>query len=223
MAQLFPGAVAVLSLSFFYAIFSVALPDSLLGAVRETVRSWGTATTTAQLFLAGLSIGAGMVIHGIDWSIVGFYETSRGKAIFDSFWHDRRLILQVILGPAKIVAETALFFFAAKNIRAATVPENVPNIHKDLFPHFEFLQEFYLYNGQFFSHTAYALVPSFLSIIAFIGVNGVTPRRIIVSILVYLTCGMFFVLGRIQLNSLFSAEDDLVQRSKWRSISEPTV
>lgn len=220
MAQLFPGAVAVLSLSFLYSNFGASQPDSLLGAIRATIRGWATASGTAQLFLVGLCIGAGMAIHGIAWSVVGFYESTKDKAIFDSFWHKRRIVNQVFLGPLKIVGETASFLFETTNIRGATVPENAPKVHKDLFPHFEFLQEFYLYNAQFFTHTAHALVASFLSIVAFIVANGLTPRRIIVAILVYFTCGLFFVLGRIQLSSLFAAEDDLVTASRWRSISD---
>jgi hypothetical protein len=220
MAQVFPGAVAVLSLSFLYSNFGANQPNSLLGAIRTTIGGWAAASATAQLFLLGLCIGAGMAIHGIAWSVVGFYESSRDKAIFDSFWHKHRIAYQVLLGPLKIIGETAFFLFTATNIRGATVPENVPKIHKDLFPHFEFLQDFYLYNAQFFTHTAYALVGSFASVVAFIIGNGWTPRRIIVGILVYITCGLFFVLGRIQLSSLFAAEDDLVTASRWRSIGE---
>jgi len=220
MAQVFPGAVAVLSLSFLYSTFGANQPDSLLGAIRTTIAGWATASATAQLFLLGLCIGAGMAIHGLAWSVIGFYESSRDKAIFDSFWHKRRIVYQVLLGPLKIVGETAFFLFTTTNIRGATVPENAPRIHKDLFAHFEFLQDFYLYNAQFFTHTAYALVGSFVSVVAFIIGNGLTPRRIIVGILVYITCGLFFVLGRIQLSSLFAAEDDLVTASRRRSISE---
>jgi hypothetical protein len=219
MAQLFPGAVAVLSLSFLYSTLGTVQPDSLLGAIRATAAGWGAASTTAQLFLAGLCIGAGMAIHGIDWSVVGFYEKTTGKAIFDTFWHQRRIAIQILLGPLKILGESGMFLFKAKDIRSAAVEENAPKISKDFFPHFEFFQEFYLYNAQFFTHTAYALLASLSSIVVFICTYGITPRRLLAAALVYITCGLFFVLGRIQLSSLFAAEYDLINQSRWRSIS----
>jgi hypothetical protein len=218
MAQLFPGAVAVLSAFFLYMTVTSNQPDSLLISMRSIIISWSALSITAQLFLAGFCIGAGMLIHGIHWSVVGYYENKTGKAIFDSFWHKKRLIWQVLLGPPKIVGETSIMFWDVRDIRGAGVSENVPKIHKDLFPHFEFLQEFYLYFAQFFAHTAYALVISFLSVVSFIVANDFTLRRLVVGFAVYVACGVFFVLGRLQLRSLFAAEEELATRSQWQSI-----
>lgn len=226
MAQLFPGAVAVLSLGFlYYTLFGAPQPDSLVLALKAAVDHWGTAPTVAQLFLGGLCVGAGMVIHGIDWSIIGYYETSHSqddpnkrKSVFNSFWHDKRLLFQVFVGPPKIVAESVLLLIRAKGIRAATVPENIVKLHKDLFPHFEFLQEFYLYNAQFFSHTAYALVVSIAAVITFIAEHGMTPRRILFAGIIYLASGIFFVLGRLQMQTLFANEEALIARSSWQGI-----
>jgi len=218
MAQLFPGAVAVLSAGFLFQILSSPQPDSFLISIQSTIADWGALTLTAQLFLAGLCVGAGMAIHGIHWSVIGYYESTEGNDVFHSFWYNMPLIFQVLLGPPKIVGETAIMVWGAKTIQGAAVPENVPQIHKDLFPHFEFLQEFYLYSAQFFAHTAYALVISLASAIAFVAVNGLTPRRLAIAIVVYLACGVFFVLGRVQLSSLFSAEIELARRSAWQGI-----
>ncbi len=227
MAQLFPGAVAILSIGFlYYTLFGGPQPDSMLLVWKDTIERWGTAPTVAQLFLGGLCIGAGMVIHGIDWSIIGYYETghtykdpNQKRSIFNSFWHKRPLWIQVLLGPVKIVGESILLLTHAKDIRDATVPENVVKLDKDLFPHFEFLQEFYLYNAQFFSHTAYALVACITAVLTFIVEHGATPRRLAFAVIVYLVAGVFFVLGRLQMQTLFSNEEKLVERSRWQGIA----
>lgn len=218
MAQLFPGAVAVLGVSFFYFQATTVEPDSLLGAVRLTVGNWGQLPTISQLFLVGSCVGAGMLIHGIHWSVIGFYECKDDRgSIFDSFWHDKPLVLQLLGGPIKIVVETASFL-GIRHIRKATVEENAVKVDKDLFPNFEFLQEFYLYPAQFFAHTAYALLIWISAVVSFAAVNGLTMRRGWVLLLTYVLCGFFFILGRLQLRSLFSNEEDLVARSRWTSI-----
>ena len=218
MAQLFPGAVAMLGASFLYWQATHRLPDSLLGSVQIAVASWGQLSTLAQIFLAASCVGLGMLIHGLHWAVIGYYECrGDGKAVFDSFWHKRLLFLQVVGGPLKIIAETGLFF-GIDDIRKATVSENSTSVNKDLFANFEFLQDFYLHPAQFFAHTAYALLIWVSAVIAFVASYGLTERRALILAAIYLFCGLFFVLGRLQLRSLFVNEEELVKRSSWKSI-----
>jgi hypothetical protein len=54
--------------------------------------------------------------------------------------------------------------------------------------------------------------------VAFVATNGLTQRRLTFFVLTYLLCGLFFVLGRLQLRSLFANEEELVNRSQWKSV-----
>jgi hypothetical protein len=218
MAQLFPGAVAMLGVSFLYFQATQREPDTLLGAIRLTTANWSQLTTVSQLFLAGSCVGLGMLIHGLHWGVIGYYEC-RGdkKSVFDSFWHKKPLFVQVLAGPIKVITEAG-WFFGIRDIRKATVGENSISVDKELFPNFEFLQDFYLHPAQFFAHTSFALLVWIAGIVAFVATNGLTQRRLTFFVLTYLLCGLFFVLGRLQLRSLFANEEELVNRSQWKSV-----
>jgi hypothetical protein len=209
MAQLFPGAVLVLSLAFVLALIRGTPPNSLWQAFAAILDGWSSATAAAKLLLLGCCIGAGMAIHGVHWSVVGHVE-HRERMLADSRWHRRRLAIQVLLAPVQIVVEVVALFRHVKDLSHARVEENAPYVNKDAFATFEFLEEFYLYSAQFFVHTAYALLGSFCSIVVFVLKQGTTERRLLMLLAVYLIAGLFFVLGRLQLNTLFAAELDIL-------------
>ena len=99
------------------------------------------------------------------------------------------------------------------HIRDTRMEENVPNIHKDLMPQFQWVQEFYLYSAQFFAHVSYALLIALFALLHFTVLHGVTGRRIMLIAIVYGLIGVMFTLGRIQFASMFNAESDLADRS----------
>jgi hypothetical protein len=208
MAQLFPGTLTVYSISFTYFAFERDFPNSLLIAADRTLTIWGNSPVPHQLFLLGLCIGTGMFLYGLNWAVMGHLEERYGS-IFDSYWHDWRLWLQVLVAPIKLPAETIQLFVETKHIRNASIEENLPRIPADRSPHFEFLQDFYLYNAQFFSHTAYGILSCLLALVGFSMANGLTIRRAALIVLLYIAVGLFFILGRIQFRSLFAAEQEL--------------
>jgi hypothetical protein len=79
---------------------------------------------------------------------------------------------------------------------------------------FNFVQDFYLHFAQFYAHTGYALLISFISLsILKIGIDLPIISGIWLMIL-YFLIGLFFVIGRIQLTTLFIAERALIAKSK---------
>ncbi|HEX6901874.1 MAG TPA: hypothetical protein VF789_19290 [Thermoanaerobaculia bacterium] len=212
MAQLFPGSVAVFAIAFTSLTLESQQPNDLTAIVAILLENWKDASTLLQVFILALCIGAGMFIHGVHWATLGYLENKWGS-VFQTYWHDKRLWLQVLLGPIKIVRESLDLLFTARHIRSASVRENIYDIHKDFIPHFEFIEELYLYYAQFFVHTAYALVGVIACAITFVIHYGVTFGRLGLILLAYVTCGTFLVLGRILLRSLFHAENQLAERS----------
>lgn len=87
--------------------------------------------------------------------------------------------------------------------------ENIPGISPDRMEQFNFLQDFYLHFGQFFAHMAYALL--FTTVCACMCLVGRWDgSRVGIAILLYFSTSVLFLLGRIQLGSLFWAEAALV-------------
>jgi hypothetical protein len=222
MAQLFPGSLIIFSIAFVYLSSITASSAGILSMANQVLALWANASITQQLLLLALCIGAGMFAHGLHWAVLGYLE-KKNETFFKSSCWDCALWLQVIVAPAKLIIETAELFLCAHYIKDITMTENAPNIHKNHMKQFEFIEDFYLYPAQFFCHTAYSLLAVMVAIAFFAARYGFTFRRCFLYLLVYLLCGIFATLGRIQLGSLFGAEEDLVQRSGWTSIglSEP--
>jgi len=208
MAQLVPGMIVILSLSIVYVAYGEGVNHSFFDAVRETSRLW-FATGLRQIAFAAFSTGAGMLIHGLQWATVGYLEYKYGS-VLDLKWHNnKRLIIQVLIGPIMIIWEILMLLFTANTIKDAAIKENVHKIDKDKMEAFHFLQDFYLHFSQFYAHTSYALVVCFLSLLAFIYHAGFTFHRLATLLFIYLLCGLFFIIGRIQLQSLFQGEKEL--------------
>ena len=173
------------------------------------------------IFLA-LSLGAGMAIHGLHWAVLGFLEyhyaekddgkISKLKPVFETFWHNWPPIIQIIVCPIKIVIEIFHFLFTPKTLSEIAIDENIPEISNEKIDAFKWLQEFYLYFLQFYAHTAYALVVSLaLMIGSIIFSHGLefSVQCIFSALAVWLLCGFFFFISRIQIASLFKAENKL--------------
>ena len=209
MAQLVPGMIAILSLSIVYVCYWKGVKYSLLEALVETSSIWFS-TGLRQIAFGAFSTGAGMLIHGLQWATVGYLENEH-TSVLNLKWHNnKRLIIQVLIGPLMIVREILMLLFKADMIKKAALIENVQNIDKDKMEAFHFLQDFYLHFSQFYAHTSYALVVCCLSVLAFIIQAGFTIPRLVLLITIYVLCGLFFIIGRIQFQSLFQAEKELI-------------
>lgn len=212
MAQLFPGAVVLLSIST--CVFANQSTAYTISLAAETALNFWTSSSANYLFAFMISMGLGMAIHGLNWSIIGFMETAydpddKDLGIYESFWHDKRIIYQIILAPIKMVIEIADFLWKGKAIKNMLLRENVGDIPKDKWDAFIFVQNFYLYFAQFYAHTAYALLITLSCIFWFsLFINGHWVHIATMAIC-YVLGGGSFIVSRIQYGSLFTAEYEL--------------
>lgn len=154
-----------------------------------------------------------MAIHGLHWGVIGCLEAKYGS-LADSYWHNCRILFHILFGPIKEILEIGEFLLYKGGIEELAVDENVTNIKQEKMEAFHFLQDFYLHFSQFYTHTSYALIVSFLCLLPFVIVFESTWNRILLLLLIYTISGFFFVIGRIQLTSLFTAENELEKDSE---------
>jgi hypothetical protein len=148
MAQLVPGLITVYSLTFIYATYSGDALGTVVDAARAAVDLWSASVVRQLVFLA-LSVGAGMAIHGLHWAVLGHLESHYDRKVSETFWHDKRMIWQILLGPAKILREIFEFVFFANDVGRVAIEENVAEIDKDKMDAFQFIQDFYLHRWRF--------------------------------------------------------------------------
>jgi len=219
MAQVFPGAITVFSISLLFK--SIDETRGLQSLLSSTIKLWFCSAGQVGI-LAFLSIAAGMLIHGLNWGVLGYLEnylerTKDGNLVSK----DEKIVkfytlkLEIILGPLIILRNILFFIFKGKDINQVTLQENVHSIHKDKMDAFNFIQDFYLYFSQFYLHTSFSLVVALICapfIFFFLGVSLLEALGWI--LLLYIFCGVFFLIGRVQFASLFWAEVQLVKASK---------
>ena len=223
MAQLVPGLVVIYAFSFAYVAFFGIELGTIEEVVNAAINVWSASIESLLIFLI-LSLGAGMAIHGLHWAVLGFMEyhfaeRKDGKVIepqpvCETFWHNWRIIFQIIMGPIKLVWEIVLFLFSKQKLNEVAIAENIPNIPSEKIEAFKFLQDFYLYFAQFYAHTAYALIVLFVLVIAAILFSTrivFSTHCVLFAAVVWLVSGFFFLISRIQLTSLFKGEDQLTR------------
>jgi hypothetical protein len=232
MAQLFPGAVTVFAITFAYLSFEGELPDQVVASTDMVLRKWQQGDPAHLLFLAGLFVAFGMLIHGVHWTVLGALERTRAEAavdpssdsMFDLQWDRRPIAVHLFTAPARLFRELVLVG-RRKGFVQTSIRENVARISSDFMKQHEFMQDFYLYTAQFFAHTAYALMLCVLALSAYMirfdrhgmVTYGFSPRRLFLLILLYFGTSAFFILARVQLHSLFRAEQDLIAKSEERA------
>lgn len=204
MAELFPGALLLFALSFFYFSLPPTVSPSLYQEVNVVIAAWETGSVLRSLVLLGLCFGAGLFIHGLQSAVAGALEARFGSAA-DSYWHDKPIWVQVIAGPVKIVREVIELLFLTKGVGAAATGAGVGTTDAAKIAGIEIAEDRYLHIGEFFVHTAYAIVFSFVALGTFMIFGGVSLRRLLLLVLIWLAAGLFFVLGRIQLQSMSRA------------------
>jgi len=216
MAQFVPGVIVVFSGSFLFSMFTEVNSLHLGDAVILTMDIWGESTRRILIFI-GLSIGSGMAIHGLHWAVLGFLESFFSpKATYETFWHDKRIFIQLLLAPLKIIWEICLLLVKASSIKELAIEENVCSLDYLKIDGYKFLQEFYLNFAQFYAHTSYALLLLFISIFIsalFSSVLSFSCLLLIVLVFSWLLCGFFFIISRVQFAALFRAERSLCLKS----------
>lgn len=247
MAQLFPGALTVFALTFAYRSFDGVLADSIVDSIDGILRIWYKASIAHQLFLFGLFVAFGMLIHGMHWMILGTLEQvgettdPKPDSMFDRELDRRPLWCQFLYAPLRVFEELKLVG-QRQGVIYSAVRENVARIGKDWMAQHEFMQDFYLYTAQFFAHTSYALNLCILVLLAYVArfnldhlafshvlvlpqgfglilpqgfefTYGLNLRRAFLLLLLYAGSSVFLILARIQLSTLFRAEQDLIAYS----------
>lgn len=205
MAQFLPGAMVVIAMTCVVISISSLVPNTLDTMVQGVTGRWFN-NPLMSIFFAFIAVAVGMVIHGLNWIVLAWlekkYDSSR-----KSFWHKWPIIIQILLAPIKMILEV-LWILLAPNIDILTMKENAPNLHSEQMQQFNFLQDFYLHFAQFYAHCAYALLVITLSSIICC-LQHPSWLRLALTITLYLLTSVFFLMGRIQLGSLFKAEEEL--------------
>jgi len=217
MAQLFPGVVAVSAVCLAARVSGAEEPVTDLSGF--AVSAWEGMFTKpawipAFLFVA---VGTGMLIHGLNWTVLAWLENhadgEESKSASKSLWHGWPVVLQLLLGPIKMVLEI-LWLLIALGLEKLKMEENVSRIKPKHMPNFIFLQEFYLYFGQFYAHTAYALLFATVCWLVTLCHVGWSVSRALLLAALYLGASVFFLIGRVQLTTLFKAELELRESSE---------
>ncbi len=217
MAQLLPGAVVVFALTCVYLKFysPPIYGNSIIKAcsiIKAFGNCWFSTSFYTVLFLL-IATGIGMLIHGLNWAVSSWVECKCPKHLIvrrDWLIHKYSLWLQLLLAPIFMIVEI-IWMLSTKTLLPFLMDENVVNIPSNKMQQFTFLQDFYLYFGQFYAHTGYAFLACTLCCL-FCFVLDLSLSLFLMTILTYLLTSIFFLLGRIELGTLFKAESQLVEK-----------
>lgn len=213
MAQLLPGAVVVIAFTCVMA-GSYSGSDACLRQMLDCIENlWFRSTFTIVAFLFA-SVAVGMLIHGLNWTVLARLENRADPPISvrETRYHRWPFYTQLLLSPGIMVYEVFVLVARTSNIEQLTMDENISHIEPDYVQQFQLLQDFYLYFGQFYAHMAYAFLVTFiLAILAWF--RELTLKFLPSVLILYVLTAVFFLLGRVQLGSLFKAETILRSRS----------
>ena len=206
MAQLAPGAIVVLSMTCPSGIDEKS--TTVWGLCEQALRTWFESPSKIVGFLL-LATGTGKLIHGLNWTILASLE-EQGQPARKSFWHNYPIFFQLLLSPLKMIAEF-VWVLCARGVEKLTMEENVPGVPPERMEAFNYLQGFYLNFGQFYSHTAYAVLISITPLTLAWAALGWYWRDVMLLVVAYFGASVFFLLGRVTLGSLFKAERELCE------------
>jgi hypothetical protein len=211
MAQLFPGATVVLSLSCGFVTFVNGVETGLLRLFAIVGDMWFGSLRNTIVFLF-LSIASGVLLHGLDWMALGGMYKDHGGGPRTFPFHKWCIFDQIVTAPFNMIYEL-LVLVTREGLDEATVGENAAKIDPTLIPNLNYLQEFYLHFAQFFIHMAYALWISLIVLMLWMYQVGFSMPRMILLLLIYGILSVFFLMGRAQLAILFEGERALITRS----------
>jgi len=211
MAQLFPGVLLVVSITFALQAALGPRVSSVNELCVSACALWLGSLRGGVAFLV-VSIAAGMLIHGINWMVLAWLENhSEQHETYAtiSFGHKHRLWLQILFSPFKMLGELVWMIAAAHPLERLCMEENVPFIKPQYMSNFNFLQDMYLHFSQFYLHSAYALLFSLPAFILTWCYLGFTLLRAALLVAIYFGASVFFIIGRVQTGSLWTAEGQI--------------
>ncbi len=212
MAQLFPGFFLLNAITVCMSPAEDATGQSIAGIIIGHVNKLISNTGHTVLTVI-FSIMLGMLIHGIHWAVLACLENQNSTPVRDRPWHRQRIFIQIIVMPVCMIWELRLLL-KSRGIIQLAMEENVPHFDPKFMDNYSFLQDFYLNFGQFYSHMAYSLLFSLPFLLAsFIGFTDRPLPIIAFMIGIYLFIGLMITLGRVQLSTLFIAENEIKKRS----------
>jgi len=213
MAQLVPGIVVIMAVTCMSEA-NIPETDVSIETMLKRIETWWFASvfrTTAFLFL---SCAIGMLIHALNWTVLAWVENKddlkNPKPVRETWYHALPFWVQLLGGPIIMVYEVLSLLFKAPDLTHLTMEENVKSLNQDSEWRFQFLQEFYLHFGQFYAHTAYALLITIVLGVASM-IHKPCVQGLTVVIIAYFMTSILFVFGRVQLSSLFKAETELAE------------
>lgn len=215
MAQLLPGAVVVIVFTCMIGSSGLESEVCLKQTLDRIENHWFRSTFTILAFLF-VSVAVGMLIHGLNWTVLACIENKDGvenpKSARDTKYHKWPFWRQLLLSPSIMAYEVLVLVAKTPNIKRLTMDENISHIEADYVQQFQLLQDFYLYFGQFYAHMAYAFLVTFiLAILCWF--RDLSLGFLGVVLILYFLTAVFFLLGRVQLGSLFKAETALRKKS----------
>ena len=215
MAQLLPGAVVIIVLSCLSGNFEHESNTCLKQILCHIENFWFMSSFTIIAFLF-VSVAVGMLIHGLNWTILAYLEnrdnSKEPKPVRDTNYHKWKLFKQLLLSPFIMIYEIIILIIKTKNIGQLTMDENIGNIKSEYMEQFQFLQDFYLSFSQFYAHMGYAFLTTLFAALVYL-LRKPSLGLLYSIICFYLLTGVFFLLGRIQLGTLFKSENVLREKS----------
>ena len=160
-----------------------------------------------------LAIVVGLLIDGINWAGRAFLERQAGKdgkLPTETRLHSRPPVV-LIAGPVGPLF-CALHFIFCSRTRSLAISENVVRISNDQLGHFRWLQDFYLYAGQFYANTSLAASVALLPLaLSFTGA-GLFWQCVAIC---WFLAGLCWLLSLRTFASLFWAEACLAKGPDW--------
>ena len=161
MAQLVPGMVVVMAFTCI-ATSGGSEADVCLETMLTRIEGWWFASAFRTVAFLFMSCAVGMLIHALNWTVLAWVENRDGiddpKPVRETRYHRLPLWTQLLIGPLVMAYEVLTLVLKAPNLARLTMGENLKCFKQDCEWRFQFLQEFYLHFGQFYAHTAYALL-----------------------------------------------------------------
>jgi hypothetical protein len=213
MAQLVPGMVVVMAFTCI-ATSGGSEADVCLETVLTRIEGWWFASAFRTVAFLFMSCAVGMLIHALNWTVLAWVENRDGvdppKPVRETRYHMLPLWRQLLIGPLIMAYEVLTLVLKARNLTCLTMDENVKCFKQDCEWRFQFLQEFYLHFGQFYAHTAYALLLTTVLCVVNI-LRRPCLMNVTLAITAYLLTSVLFLFGRVQLGTLFRAETELAK------------
>lgn len=219
LAQVLPGILCTFFL-FFISVGAKIIENNKPMGFADYLAVHAQNMARVPIWLGCFLVGAtclGIVLHWLSWMMLARLEQrveqERLPGLEKLPWHDRPLLLQIILWPIDLIREYGYLFLATPSFEKVLRREKLVQVPPEKFAQLSWIEDFYLPFAQFLANLHLALMPALVAVIVVFNHAGYTTRRLLFLLLTYLVIGLTRVLSRQQLISLSRAERDLVGES----------